>query len=322
LLNLGGKLLEVGTAASIFNRNAIKILQRFLAEQATYNVAEKQWAAKDSKDITADSLQSAHDPDATYRKKAGKGQSGYVANLTETCNPQNPTQLITDYVLEPNTTSDTEMVQDRLPEIKERTDVKELFMDGGYYGEKVEECARKAEVENHYTDMTGTKPKGDKIPADQFTIDNHRIIRCCPKDQEANNAGYDEEKKVLEAHLDSQQCQQCDLYERCSVKIKKNGDAVVKIPLKTLLADETRSKLTSQDKAEATSLRAAIEGTNSALKRAQGMNKLLVRGQHKCKVVVGMKVIGHNIQQLFRYLNEVAKDASKLPRETCAQLAI
>jgi hypothetical protein len=319
LLNLGGQLLEIITATHIINVNEFKILERFMGEQAIYNEPEKQWSAKNNKDIAADSLQSAHDSDATYRKKAGKGQSGYVANLAETCNPENPVQLITDYVLEPNITSDTEIIQERLPEIKERTDVEEMYMDGGYYGENVEECARKAGVDNNYTDMTGSKPKGDQIPCDQFTIDDHQIIRCCPKGQQAKDASYDKEKRELEGHFDSQQCQQCDLCEKCPIKLKKNGDAVVKISLKSLLAAETRSKLESQDRAEAVSRRVAIEGTNSALKRAQGMAKLRVRGQHKCKVVVGLKVIGHNIQQFIRCLNKKTQDAQ---RDRCAQLAI
>jgi hypothetical protein len=97
-------------------------------------------------------------------------------------------QLVTDYVLEQNIKADTEMIQERLPDIKERTNVEEMYMDGGYYGENVQECAREAGGDTHYTDMTGTKPKGDKIPLDQFTIDNHRIIISCPKAQQAQQA--------------------------------------------------------------------------------------------------------------------------------------
>jgi hypothetical protein len=319
LLNLGGQLLEIITAAHIINVNAFKILERFLGEQATYSEAEKQWSAKKNGDIAANSLQSAHDSDATYRTKAGKGESGYVVNLAETCNPDNPVQLITDYVLEPNITADTTILQERLPDIKERTDVEELYMDGGYYGEKVEQCARKVEVENHYTDMTGSKPKGDQIPCDEFTIEDYKIIRGCPKGQQATDSSYDEENRELEAHFDSQQCQQCELCGRCPVKIKKNGDAVVTITFKSLLAAETRRKLESQDRAEAVSLRVAIEGTNSALKRAQGLAKLRVRGQHKCRVVVGLKVIGHNIQQFVRCLKQMAQEAL---RDKSAQIAI
>ncbi|KJS82430.1 MAG: hypothetical protein JM58_15095, partial [Peptococcaceae bacterium BICA1-8] len=47
--------------------------------------------------------------------------------------------------------------------------------------------------------------------------------------------------------------------------------------------------------------RAAIEGTNSALKRAQGVDKLSVRGIIKCNLVIGTKLIAHNFRQLTRF---------------------
>lgn len=57
-----------------------------------------------------------------------------------------------------------------------------------------------------------------------------------------------------------------------------------------------------------TSVRAAIEGTNSALKRAHGLGKLRVRGQAKCTIVVGYKVIAHNFKMFARHMIEQAKN--------------
>jgi len=57
------------------------ILQRFINEQATFNSEQKTWEAKANKDIAADSLQSAYDPDVTYRKKVSKGHVGLVMEL-------------------------------------------------------------------------------------------------------------------------------------------------------------------------------------------------------------------------------------------------
>ncbi|WP_427910095.1 hypothetical protein [Pelotomaculum schinkii] len=48
-----------------------------------------------------------------------------------------------------------------------------------------------------------------------------------------------------------------------------------------------------------------MEGTNSALKRGQGANKLYVRGQVKCSLVLGMKIIGHNFQQLKKFFKSL-----------------
>ncbi len=51
-------------------------------------------------------MQSAYDPDATYRQKGDKKSSGYSVNITETCGEDNPIQLIVDYMVEKNTISD------------------------------------------------------------------------------------------------------------------------------------------------------------------------------------------------------------------------
>jgi hypothetical protein len=94
-------------------------------------------------------LQSAHDPDATYRKKGNKSSTGYVSNITETCSKENEAQLITDYTLEKNTVADVDMLIDRMEDIKNRTGLQELYADGGYYGEAVQEVAPKNDVTMH-----------------------------------------------------------------------------------------------------------------------------------------------------------------------------
>lgn len=52
--------------------NEQRILKRFLSEQAYYDEKTKKLKAKDNKSISSDSLQSAYDEDATYRKKGNK----------------------------------------------------------------------------------------------------------------------------------------------------------------------------------------------------------------------------------------------------------
>ena len=49
-------------------------------------------ALKDPKQVSADSLQSPHDPDVTYSGHVGKG---YEVQVAETCHEENATQLIT-----------------------------------------------------------------------------------------------------------------------------------------------------------------------------------------------------------------------------------
>jgi hypothetical protein len=45
---------------------------------------------KPNQALSATCLQSPADLEAAYREKQGKGYQGYVANLSETCNPAEP----------------------------------------------------------------------------------------------------------------------------------------------------------------------------------------------------------------------------------------
>ena len=55
-------------------------------------------ALKDPKQVSADSLQSPHDPDVTYSGHKGKG---YEVQVAETCHEENATQLITHVEVTP-----------------------------------------------------------------------------------------------------------------------------------------------------------------------------------------------------------------------------
>lgn len=101
MIDLGSKLLTlIKTNPELSELNDIAVLQRFIKEQAVFNEEKQTWEAKANKDIAADSVQSAHDPDVTYRKKGAKKHVGLVLNLTETCADENPAQIITDYTVQ------------------------------------------------------------------------------------------------------------------------------------------------------------------------------------------------------------------------------
>lgn len=67
--------------------------------------------------MSAASLQSPDDLEDTYREKSGKGYQGYVANLSETCDPQNPLQLITKAQTAANNTDDSQLLAEALPDL-------------------------------------------------------------------------------------------------------------------------------------------------------------------------------------------------------------
>lgn len=281
----------------------LRIINRFLAEQAEYDEETDRLMARNKKHISASSLQSAYDEDATYRNKAGKIQSGYVANLSETCSKDNPFQLITDYKVAANITSDVELIKERLPELKKNTGCEELYVDGGYYSQEAAGSDEEHGVKINFTDMTGKTPKG-KVRACEFELDDEKkIIKSCPKGIIPSRSA--EKDGQIVAHFGLESCDSCELLDQCPVK-KQKKSYVVRFSQKVLTASKQRKMIAENHKSNC-SMRAGIEGTNSALKRRHGMSKLRVRGLAKAQVEVGLKVTAQNFRRLCTYLLQTVK---------------
>jgi hypothetical protein len=115
-----------------------------------------------------DLRQSPDDWEATYRRKRAEDYRGYAANLTETCDPENKFQLINKVQVEPNNVEDADMLEEALPDLKERTDVKQIYTDGGYGSPDVDEAMREAGVEQIQTAIRGRKPAEEKLGLEDF----------------------------------------------------------------------------------------------------------------------------------------------------------
>lgn len=84
-------LLELKSAYAA--ETAYQVLERIFAEN--FHVIENGVRAKENAEITSACLQSVDDLEATYRTKGAGHYKGYVANISETCDPENELQLIT-----------------------------------------------------------------------------------------------------------------------------------------------------------------------------------------------------------------------------------
>ena len=295
LLNLCRDALAILKAdPQLKDSGEARIAERFLSEQSIPDPEEYKVIPRSKKEITTDSLQSAYDEDATFRTKGKVSQSGYVLEISETCGEDNPFQLITDYAVAPNNTSDVEIIENRLEDIRENTGCKDMYVDGAFHSQEVHSLAKKIGVDIHLTNMTG-KESSNKIAVTDFDIDpKTNLIRKCPENHKAKHAKVTNSQ--TSAHFT--QCGSCPLRDRCYSKEQKK-DYVVRIQIKAINTAVERTRM-KENKVENTSKRAGIEGTNSALKR-KGQGKLAVRGKHKVTMVSCFKVTAQNIKRLIKY---------------------
>jgi len=305
------------SSPELYSREEMAILKRFLTEQACYDPEQGKWFIRAAKEIESNSMQSAYEQDATFRHKAGKNNSGYVLNLSETCSPENEVQFITDYKLEPNNKSDIKIAQNRIPLIKQKTNVTDMYVDGGYYGIDIINQSKELGVNLHFTDMTGKKTSADKLPLSSFTFNERYEIETCINGKRPTRSVGDFIKKVSSNHFSIEDCEGCPYYNICPVKNQKKN-RVLRVGFKSIVAAQTREEINKKEiKYQNHSRRAAIEGTNSALKRGEDMNKLNVRGYIKSHMVCSYKVMARNIKQFIR----LAKSAqSRLPLPDIGEL--
>lgn len=305
LNSLVGKLNSVKDLfkndASINDTKAYHHLVRVVKEQSIET--SSQLKAKDDADIEPSSLQNPNDEDATFRKKGLKSHQGYSCNISETASNDNPVQMITDVSLEPNINSDVNFLNNRLESINKKTSLNKLVVDGTYYGSDSVESALKTNTEIIPTELTGRDPKYSTA---DFKVSEKQGIISCPIGYHPERDKYLESSNTYAAWFKKENCKGCEFRTKCPVTEQKKS-MTVRFTQKRYDRDKLRAKLTGNKYKKIKNSRAAVEGTFSALKRAQGLDKFKVTGLVKAKCSSLYKVIGYNLKQLVRALKIKSK---------------
>src|SRR6266700_595270 len=110
------------------SENAYRVLERLFAEN--FHLLPEGAHPKENTEISSGCLQSVDDLEASYRTKGTGHYKGFVANITETCDPENEIQLITKVQVAPNNTDDGQLLAEALPNLKARTNLDTLVTDG------------------------------------------------------------------------------------------------------------------------------------------------------------------------------------------------
>ena len=291
-------------------------LQAKYVDEPTYQVldrvfkehfvsAENTLRAKKGKELSADSLQSPDDWEATYRQKRGQDHIGYVTNVTETCHPENPFQLIVKVQTESNNTDDAAMLAETLPSLKERTGVNEMHTDGGYNSPEVDKAMQEQQVQQIQTAIRGRQPAEEKLGLEDFTWqtnadDGQPQSVTCPHGQQAENAAGRKEGRYRAA-FDSSGCESCPLRDQCPTEpLKRRPENVLRFSQQDVNVALRRQRC-ADERASKQHLRPAVEATVRAVKHPFGNGKVPVRGKPR----VGMLMIGtsamNNVRQIYRY---------------------
>jgi len=282
---------------------AYRVLQRVFQEHFTVDDAGLR--PKEGKELSASSLQSPDDWEATYRQKRGEGYRGYVVNVTETCNPENELQLIVKVQTEANNTDDAAMLNEALPDLKERTAVDQMNTDGGYNSPDVDKKMRELGVEQVQSAIRGRKPSEEKLgPEDfdwEFDADGTPQTVTCPNGQQAEvTAGRKRDR--CRAAFDAAGCESCSFHDACLTQLlKRTLQRVLRFSHQDVEVALRRQR-TADMRASGQNLRAAVEATVRSIKHPFGNAKVPVRGQDRVSMVMPGSAAMSNVRRIHRYL--------------------
>ena len=283
-----------------------QVLGRVFGEH--FQVEEQTVKSKIAKDLSAQSLQSPDDLEATYREKRGQGYQGYCANLTETCEPENPFQLITKTQTAPNCTDDSQLLAEVLPDLTQRSDLKTLYADGGFGGPEADVVLQQQKVELVQTAIRGRQPNPDLLHLSNFEIkldseSGKPLQVTCPQGQKVSALPTHQQKSFV-GHFELPICQACPFFEKgqCPAQPGKRDERHQLRFTQAKAQVSQRRRRSQEQKKEAGNLRSAVEATVRSVKHPFPAAKLPVRGIFR----VGCMVIGSaavtNVRRIQRYL--------------------
>lgn len=282
---------------------ACQILERVFAEH--FDVVEKAIKPKEPQEISSGSLQSLDDLEASYRTKRNQHYKGYVANIAETCDPENDLQIITKVQVEPNNVDDDQMLADALPDLHKRTGIEKAHVDGGYGGEASDEVAEDLSVEIVTTAIRGAKPNPNRFHLADFDIqqdeEGEPTKITCPHGQTVDVKRA--RATGRQGRFDSKICAECPFKEsgRCPVKQQKRDPRpVISFTLKELRSAKRRKAYLAQTKDEK-NLRAASEATMRSAKHPFPGGKLPVRGKFRITSMMISSAIHINMRRIWKY---------------------
>jgi hypothetical protein len=205
-----------------------QVAQRFFVEN--FKLVETVVKAKINSEIEAGCLQSLDDLEASYRVKGGKSYKGYVGNVSETCKPDNPLQLIVHTQTASKRTSDVALIAEALPELTERTELKAMTNDGAYVSPEVEKLLRQHQVTQITTSLTGSVPDhaDGKLAFSDFDLQlnaNGNITNAiCPAGQQATCIRSTASQKTFYLEFQPEICPQCSFFQnqQCPISLERH----------------------------------------------------------------------------------------------------
>ncbi len=299
-----------------------RLLQRVFGEHYdteagnTGDGESPQVRVKENRELRTGNLQSPDDWAATYRVKRGQPHRGYVANLTETCDPRNKVQLITKVQVESNLVDDEDLGVAAIPDLKERTGLSVLWTDGGYPGPEAEEVFREHKVTHMPTNLRGRNPAPERLglAAFKWRFDKSGVPQRvqCPRGQRVSVQGAGK-PGWCRCSFAASICEVCPWAKQCPAQPRKRSlQRTLLATLRSIQIAQLRRRAAWARK-PGNNRRTAIESTVWSVTHPFGgqSGKLPVRGRVRVTQMLICSALMVNLRRIWRHEQALAQRAHK-----------
>lgn len=311
----------------IKNYETFKILVKVFEQQCEVKEPEQQdedpeIIIKEKPDH--DTINTPHNPEARYTRKVHQQVTGDKAFVTETCDPENKVQFITDVQLEASTHADSKEqpnIQERLIENDFKPEKQygdagfvngQTILDSKEQGIELEgPTAGRSQSFEFYNDKDRPFDAGDF----DITIDDEPkelTINECPNHQQPQDQERSEKTGKINVHFDPQICLSCPNAHRCPVKIGKTVATYTVDEAEYVGAVRHHKYMSDSDYRKQCAIRSGAESLVSELTRGHGMRKSRHRKRSRTKLQLLFAVIACNVKRYIRYEEQYAQTSLKM----------
>lgn len=271
------------------------LLLRCLVEQTLVEGGERRLRTAEDGLKGSRMLHSPSDPEATYRVKAGKGHTGYVANVEESVGPSG--SVVTDYAYDVNVRSDMDMLRESLEGAAPAEGGALLVADGAYESAANAELAAEKGIELVTTALYGKAP-ADAFADFEWSDDGRELLRCAAG-RAPLSCTWQEPRGRARASFDAAACAACPLGDQCNPSFKGRR-AVLFASSRTTARARHKRRIGEKEFEAYARLRNGAETVPSNMRRNYRLDKL-PRGKIRGAFAFGCKVAALNFRKLIGF---------------------
>lgn len=238
------------------------------------------------------------DPDASVDNKG----VGYQVQVSQTCNPDNPVQIITAALPQGASESDQNAIDPMLKKMEENNAKPEqVLADSGYGSDENVVNAAKKDVE--LLAPTTGKKKG-KIGLEECEFDNENRIVKCPCGKKPIQKRFIAQKG--RAVFAGETCKNCPKLKQC-ISSKQGNNYLITYETKSLRLRDRRHHEKTDEFRDSYRPRGGIEALFGSLKQNTPLRRLNIRGKEAVYNAIYSIITMHNIMQMAKFIENQSK---------------